>query len=125
MKRDKIIFWIATGFVFLFESVMPAFTFNSDIAKEGISHLGYPDYFRVALSMFKVAGGVILMLPFLPRWIKEWAYAGFVFDFVFAFISTWAVDGLHAMTFFPLAILAVLLVSYVWYHKIYMRPRVS
>jgi len=121
MKRNKIIYWVATLLIFLFESVMPAFTFNSEVAKQGISHLGYPDYFRVAFSMFKVAGGLVLVLPFFPPRAKEWAYAGFTFDFVFAFISIWAVDGLQAMTFFPLIVLAVLAVSYIFYHKTYGR----
>lgn len=118
MKRDKIIFWITTGIIFLFEGVMPALTSQSEMAKEGIRHLGYPDYFGVLLTVFKVCGALALIIPQIPGRIKEWAYAGFAFDFISAFVSTWAVDGLKPLTFFPLLFLGILIVSYVYYHKI-------
>jgi len=118
MKTTKILYWVFTGLVFAFEGVMPALTFNSEMAKQGISHLGYPDYFRVALTIFKVLGGLILILPFFKGRIKEWTYAGFTFDFVFASISIFAVDGFGGEGFFPLIVLAVLAVSYYCYHKL-------
>jgi hypothetical protein len=57
-------------------------------------------------------------VPQIPKRLKEWAYAGFTFDFLFASISHYAVDGLDFQTFFPLIVLAILMVSYVFYHKI-------
>lgn len=51
MKLNKIIFWVTTVILFLFEGVMPALTFNSEMAKEGIRHLGYPEYFGTALIL--------------------------------------------------------------------------
>ena len=117
MKKTRIIFWVATTIIFLMEGVMPALTSQSEMAKEGIRHLGYPEYFGTILTVFKVAGALILMIPQIPSRIKEWAYAGFGFDFIFAFLSLWAVDGLNGMTFFPLIFLAILVVSYVYYHK--------
>lgn len=122
MKTTKIIYWVTTIFIFLFEGVMPALTSNSEFAKQGITSLGYPDYFRVTLTVFKVIGTIILVVPAFNGRIKEWAYAGFTFDFLFAFISHWAVNGLHALTFFPLLILAILAVSYITYHKLKIKP---
>ncbi|MEO6348277.1 MAG: DoxX family protein [Aquaticitalea sp.] len=118
MKSHKVIFWTATILIFLFEGVMPAFTSQTEMAKEGIRHLGYPDYFGVALTVFKILGALILVVPKVPPRLKEWAYAGFTFDFLFAFISNWAVDGVSAITFFPLVVLAILMVSYVYFHKL-------
>lgn len=117
MKTTKIIFWITTGLIFLFEGVMPALTSQTELAKEGIRHLGYPDYFGVLLTIFKVLGSLILIIPKLPRRIKEWAYAGFAFDFIFAFGSHLAVDGPSGQAFFPLIVLAVLVISYWQYDK--------
>jgi hypothetical protein len=117
MKKNNINFWIATGFIFLFEGVMPALTSQSELAKEGIRHLGYPEYFGTLLVVFKVAGSLILVIPQVPSRIKEWAYAGFGFDFIFASASHVAVDGFSAMACFPLIVLAILAVSYVYYHK--------
>jgi hypothetical protein len=118
MKKDKIIYWAATGIIALFEGVMPALTSQTELAKDGIRHLGYPEYFGNALVVFKIAGVLALVLPMVPKRLKEWAYAGFVFDFLFAAISHGAVDGLNFQSFFPLIILGVLILSYVYYHKL-------
>lgn len=118
MKRDKIIFWTTTILIFLFEGVMPALTGQSEMAKEGIRHLGYPEYFGLMLVVFKVLGALALIIPQIPARIKEWAYAGFTFNMISAFISHWAIDGLNGLTCFPLIVLAILMISYIHFHKI-------
>jgi hypothetical protein len=116
-KTTTIIYWTTTGIIFLFEGVVPAFTSHTDLAIAGIRHLGYPDYFRVMLTVFKVAGALALILPFVKGRIKEWAYAGFGITMIAAFVSHWAVDGFDVQTFFPLFIFAILITSYLHYHK--------
>lgn len=118
MKKDKIIFWVTTTLIFLFEGVMPALTGHTEMAKEGIRHLGYPEYFGTMLVVFKVLGTLVLMIPQIPARIKEWAYAGFAIDFIAACISLIAVDGVNGMSFFPLIPLVILIVSYIYFHKI-------
>ena len=118
MKKAKIIFWTTTILIFLFEGVMPALTSQSEMAKEGLRHLGYPQYFGNALVVFKVLGVLALVIPQVPNRVKEWAYAGFAFDFIFASISHFAVDGIDFQGFFPLIILAILMISYIYHHKI-------
>jgi len=118
MKKEKSIFWAATIIIFLFEGVMPAMTSQTELAKEGLKHLGYPPYFGNAIVVFKVLGVLALVIPQVPKRVKEWAYAGFAFDFIFATISHGSVDGLNAQTFFPLAIFGILIVSYLYYHKL-------
>ena len=103
---------------FEWKGVMPALTSQTELAKEGIRHLGYPEYFGNALVVFKIAGVLALVLPMVPKRLKEWAYAGFVFDFLFASISHGAVDGISFQSFFPLIILGILMLSYVYYHKL-------
>jgi hypothetical protein len=117
-KTNKIVFWTATILIFLFEGVMPALTSQTELAKEGIRHLGYPEYFGNALVAFKILGSLILVIPQLPKRVKEWAYAGFTFDFLFASISHYSVDGFDFQTIFPLIVLAVLMVSYIYFHKL-------
>jgi hypothetical protein len=59
----------------------------------------------------KRAAGLVLLLPGLRR-LKEWAYAGAAFAWSMAFIAhRQAGDGANA--FFPLVLLAFLVVSYV------------
>ena len=118
MKKEKIIFWSATTIIALFEGVMPALTSQTELAKEGIRHLGYPEYFGNALVVFKILGVLALVIPQIPKRVKEWAYAGFAFDFIFASISHGAVDGMNVQTFFPMLVLGILAVSYVSYHKL-------
>lgn len=117
MKKTNIIFRISTGFIFLFEGVMPALTSQTEVAKESMHHLGYPDYFGMALTVFKVLGVLALVIPSVPGRIKEWAYAGFTFNLLFACISHLAVDGAGFFAVLPLIILLILATSYWSYHK--------
>lgn len=119
MKSTKIIFWITTSLIFIMEGLLPAFTSQTELAKEGIRHLGYPAYFGNALLVFKVLGALALIIPAVPRRIKEWAYAGFAFDFIFAGISHFAVDGMNFQSFFPLIFLVILKISYACYYKLF------
>ncbi len=118
MKKEKLIFWSTTILIALFEGVMPALTSHTEMAKEGLRHLGYPSYFGTAIVVFKVLGVLTLVIPQIPHRLKEWAYAGFVFDFLFASISHAAVDGVNGQTFFPIIALAILMVSYFYYHQL-------
>lgn len=118
MKTTKILFWVSTILIFLFEGVMPAFFSHSKESIDGFQHLGYPLYFINILTVFKVSGGLALIIPQIPARIKEWAYAGFAFDFISASTSYMAVDGFGTFAIFPLLVLAVLIVSYITYHKL-------
>ena len=64
MKKTKVIFWMATVIIFLFEGVMPALTSQTELAKEGIRHLGYPEY-RSAGMMGPVIGNSTMTLGYL------------------------------------------------------------
>lgn len=116
-KTTKILFWVPTIIIFLFEGVIPAFTSQTEMAREGMRHLGYPLYFGNALVVCKVCGALSLIIPQIPARIKEWAYAGFGFDFIFASVSYVCVDGLGGSAAFPLAFLVLLILSYTAYHK--------
>jgi DoxX-like family len=118
LKSAKIIYWITTGLVFLLDSALPAFTFNTELAKQGISHLGYPDYFRIELSIGKIIGGLLLIIPMVPARFKEWAYVGFGLDFISAFIGHVVVDGFDGQAVFPIVMLIILVVSYIYFHKL-------
>ncbi len=124
-KSTRITFWITTIIIFLFEGVMPALTGHTELAKEGIRHLGYPAYFGQMLAFFKVLGTLALILPFVRGRIKEWAYFGLGISMICAFLSHLAVDGFSALAFFPLIIFAILATSYVCYQKLQVRTNLS
>ncbi len=120
MKNQKIIFWVSTGILFLFEGVMPALTGNSDMSKQAMMHLGYPAYFGPFLTVMKVLGALALIIPQVPPRVKEWAYAGIGFTLIAALVSNIAVDGLQiGMVVFVGVVFAILAASYMSYHKIH------
>jgi hypothetical protein len=119
MKKDKIIYWVTTSIIFILGGLMVAISGNSKESVEIFQHLGYPDYFRVMLNVFKILGSIVLILPMFPARIKEWAYFGFALDFFGAFISLGMVYGFNGMSFFPLILVLILIVSNVYYYKVY------
>ena len=113
MKNQKTIYWIATGIIVVFEGVMPALTGTSEVARAGMEHLGYPEYFALMLATFKVVGVLALALPMVPKTLREWAYGCFVLELISATWSHAAVDGWgNGQTYFPVVILGILLTSY-------------
>ena len=88
MKRDKIIYWIATGLLslmMLFSAGM--YFFNHEEVVQVFTTLGYPAYIVYPLALAKVLG-LIAILTKKSQVLKEWAYAGFFFDFVLALVHT-------------------------------------
>src|SRR6516162_3743239 len=68
-----------------------------------MGRLGYPGYFLLLLGAFKVAGAAVILAPRLPI-LKEWAYAGMVFDVVGAVVSRLSVGDPPAAIALPVAI---------------------
>jgi hypothetical protein len=120
MKKNKIIFWVATIILLLWEGVMPLSTilFTPEYVTVGTKALGYPDYFAYALVICKVLGVIAISIPKIPATLKEWAYAGLSFNLIFAFISHACVDKNIGYMLMPVGIGAILAVSYIYYHKI-------
>ena len=100
------------------EGVMTGLTSQSEMAKEGIKHLGYPEYFGVLLVVFKVLGAITLIVPQIPNRIKEWAYAGFAIDFISASVSCWAVEGFGMNAIAPWIFMIILVLSYISHDKL-------
>lgn len=118
MKKDRIIFWTTTSIIFIFEGVLPAYGSQTEGAKAGLHYLGYPQYFGNALTIFEVLGALALIIPQTPKPIKELAYAGSAFNFLFASISHFSVQGFGFSGFFPLIFFGILVASYISYHRI-------
>ena len=107
----KIAYWVSTGLVALM-SLFAAFAYlsGSPQAVEGFAHVGYPQQLRIILGIAKPLGAIALVVPGLAR-LKEWAYAGFTFAWISAFIAHYlAKDGAKAFT--PLVLLLLLVISY-------------
>ena len=115
-KINKIIFWISTGLIALFE-LSGALFMNSQMAIDGMHHLQLPDWFRWEVSIGHLIGGFLLVTP-VGRRIKEWVYVAFGIDFISAFIAYLSIDGWVGNTISPLVMLALLVISYTFYHRL-------
>ena len=120
MKKNRIIFWVATTIIILWEGVMPISTllFAPEQATIGTRPLGYPDYFAYTLIICKALGVLAISFPGVPAKLREWAYAGLTFNLIFAFISHACVDKNIGFMIMPLVVLGILAVSYVYGNKI-------
>lgn len=78
---------------------------------QDMAHLGYPTYMLPLLGVWKILGAAMILAPSSAR-LKEWAYAGMVFDATGAAISRAVLgDGLFAVAF-PLLIFGLVLASW-------------
>lgn len=120
MKKNKIIFWIATVILILWEGVMPLGTllFAPQYVNAGTKPLGYPDYFAYTLIICKILGVIAISYTRTPAKLREWAYAGLAFNLIFAFISHAFVDKNIGYMLMPLVFLGILALSYIYYNKI-------
>ncbi|HEX5747738.1 MAG TPA: DoxX family protein [Archangium sp.] len=115
----KIAYWVLTG---LFGVMMLAsggmYLSGAPQPVEGFRHLGYPDYFRTLLGIAKLLGAVALLVPVVPRTLREWAYAGFAITLVSASVSHYASGDPTGQVVTPLVILGVLLTSHQLWHRV-------
>jgi NhaP-type Na+/H+ or K+/H+ antiporter len=80
-KAKKIAYWATTGIVVfcmtggVFELV------GAQTTVEGITKLGFPAFIIPVLGLAKVLAILAIVWPGFPR-LKEWAYAGIVFNMV-------------------------------------------
>ena len=84
MKAARIIYWIATILLCLM-MLFAAFNyiFKHEAIVEVFNRLGYPIYIIYPLAVAKILG-VIAILTKKSKTLKEWAYAGFFFNFLLA-----------------------------------------
>ena len=87
MKRDKIIFYVATALLsalMLFSAGM--YIFDHETVKGMFTNFGYPTYIIYPYAVAKILGLIAIWAPGFKA-LKEWAYAGFFFAFILAFFA--------------------------------------
>lgn len=118
-KTINITYWICT---IIFAALMIFSAAGGIQPTQGaiqIMHdgLGYPVYFIQFISVAKLLGAVVILIPGLKT-IKEWAYAGLFFDLASAVYS-----GIATAAKFDPLILTMLIwivpgiLSYYFWHK--------
>ncbi len=112
---DKWIFLISTGLL----TVLMCFSagmylLNHDTVVGFFTELGYPTYIIYPLAIAKILGLVAIWTN-KSRSLKEWAYAGFFFDFVLAWVAH--IDAGHGVFQLAGIALVLLFVSYLYDRK--------
>ncbi len=114
-NRNKIIYYVATGLLtalMLLSAGM--YFFNHEMVSATFTKLGFPTYIIYPLAVLKILG-LIAIWTRKSSMLKEWAYAGFFFDFLLAFSAHFNIgDGEYAPS---LAAIVLLFVSYYFGNK--------
>src|SRR5256885_9280947 len=120
MRRAQTIYWTTTAIVCAV-MVFSAINFNLKNPvgpmKGAFAHLGFPDYFRIELTVAKTLGVLALLIPSIPSKAKEFAYAGFAITLVSASIAHVSSDDPLLFVIDPLLFLGALVTSYVYFNK--------
>jgi hypothetical protein len=85
-KAQTIAYWVTTGLVVFCMTGGIFELLGLRTTNEGIMRLGYPSYIIPALGLGKVVAMLAILWPGLPR-LKEWAYAGILFNMIGATVS--------------------------------------
>ncbi|MCC7341783.1 MAG: DoxX family protein [Bryobacterales bacterium] len=105
-------YWVATvPFCLLMVVAGILSVMQTEPALGAMRHLGYPEYLLPLLGAWNLLGVAAVLLIGFPR-LKEWAYAGFVFELSSAAYSHAAKGDPWLAVAAPLAMLALALASY-------------
>jgi hypothetical protein len=108
LKTRTIVYWTSTVLFCL----QMSFTAYYELLPQGaqaFARLGFSSsYFRVELSLAKMVGVVVLLVPMLPARLKEWAYAGFAINLFSAILAHLSISDRR------LAFVASTLTSVLW-----------
>ncbi len=112
-----ILFWVFT-LLFCLEMCFTAYYELTSQGAQAFSRLGFPNNnFRFELSLAKLAGAAILLIPAVPARVKEWAYAGFAINLISAVIAHASIHD-RPLAFLPSSITSVLwAVSYLCWRR--------
>ena len=119
MKKIKTLYWIFTILFggFMIFSAIPDALNSADAVQLMHDQLGYPLYIIPFIGVAKILGALVLFIPGFAR-VKEWAYAGLMFDLIGAMYSLLYIGGGIAAGGFMSLIILTGALSYIYHHKI-------
>jgi uncharacterized membrane protein YphA (DoxX/SURF4 family) len=107
--RVNGVYWVVTGLMaaFMLMASIPD-VLRQPQAIEIFGHLGYPPYLLLFVGIAKILGVLAVLIPGTGR-LKEWAYAGLIFDLTGALYSHLSVGD--PMTVWVFAVIGLVLVG--------------
>lgn len=116
-KRANLLYWIFTGIfaAFMLMSAIPDIMVMQ-LAVDGFKEIGLTKALVPFLGVAKALGVIAILIPCFAR-LKEWAYAGLIFDIIGA-IYLIAASGKSADNWIPVFLpLIIGFTSYFFYQK--------
>lgn len=109
----SILYWVSTILVTLIYVATGILNLmGSDHILTDILHLGFPPYIMKILGFWKLMAAITILLPKTIR-LKEWAYAGMLFDLSGAAFSRMSIGDPPQMIIVPLLIMGLVMISWV------------
>ncbi len=103
----NIAWWTITT-LFCLEMIFTAYYEMLPQGAQAFARLGFANLdFRLELSLAKLLGAAVLLVPMVPQRVKEWAYAGFAINLVSAMIAHASIAD-RRLAFVPSTLTAVL-----------------
>lgn len=119
MKKINILYWVFTGLfalAMLFSSIGNVMVDDNSVQLiNGV--LQFPKYMIPFLGVAKIIGVIGILIPGLPRWVKEWSYAGLFFDLIGATYAIISIGGFHVQQLGMLMFFIPGILSYIYFHK--------
>jgi hypothetical protein len=83
--KKSLLYWIPNGLLLLMMAgtgIM--YLVQPEEAANAFVQLGYPAYTMYFNAAAKILGGIVIVWPGLPTWMKEFAYAGYLYILLLA-----------------------------------------
>ena len=118
MKAKTLLYWATTSFIAL-ETFLGGVldlthgrtgVVSGPFVTQVVTSLGYPVYVLEIIGIFKIPGAVTIVVPGFLR-LKEWAYAGIVFELSGA-VASHAACGNWGDSIAPLSLLCLAITSW-------------
>jgi hypothetical protein len=118
-KGLKIAYWVILAFltIGMLASAVPSVLKLPYAVAHFCNVLKLPEYLLVFTGILKIAGLIVLYIPKFPK-LKEWVFAGFVFDLAGAWYCNTTATNSFAAGIPVLLYLATLLTFYYLYNKL-------
>ncbi|WP_289039693.1 DoxX family protein [uncultured Zobellia sp.] len=117
MKKDKTIYWVSTillCLLFIMGAMM--YLFNYPRAESFFISLGFPTWIIYPLAALKIIAPIVILVR-KSLFLKELAYAGFIFDALLALVAHLMVRDDEYM--FAILALIFTVVSWVYDRKVF------
>lgn len=113
---ERTLYWVTTA---LIAALMFGTGLQFMSRLDAFQRFGLPAWFALELTVAKLAGSLVLLLPGAPPWMKDFAYFGFGLTIVSADVAHLSVGDSPWMMVPHATFLAILITSYRLHHKLH------